>query len=157
MKWLGMTGLLAGAMVFLASGALTAQTASIGEGARVYTQNCVRCHNVRSPAERSSRDWATIVLHMRARGNLTKTEASAVRVFLQATNRQGDAPSAQPPATSGEGTEVEAGLEDGGEATGKKRNGTAPSSSPAVLGPHSRLGLKEPLVRYLRILSGRHP
>jgi hypothetical protein len=44
-----------------------------------------------------NRDWTTIVLHMRARGNLTKSEANAVRSFLQATNGIGDGPPASPP------------------------------------------------------------
>lgn len=91
-------GLLALVAVFLTAGAASAQSAMIGEGARVYAQNCSRCHNLRSPTERNNRDWSTIVLHMRARGNLTKSEANAVRAFLQATNGIGDGPPASPPA-----------------------------------------------------------
>lgn len=83
---------LAGVAVLLAAGELTSQTSAVGEGARVYAENCSRCHNLRSPAERDNRDWVTIMLHMRARANLTKSEANAVRVFVQATNGIGDSP-----------------------------------------------------------------
>lgn len=58
----------------------------IGAGAEVYASTCARCHNARSGAEHSDADWVPIVLHMRARANLSKTQAAAVLAFLQATN-----------------------------------------------------------------------
>lgn len=58
----------------------------IGEGAQVYSSNCARCHNARSSTERTDAQWAAIVAHMRARGNLTKSQAAAVLAYLQATN-----------------------------------------------------------------------
>lgn len=58
----------------------------IGEGAQVYAANCARCHNARSGTERTDAEWVPIVAHMRARGNLTKSQAEAVLAFLQATN-----------------------------------------------------------------------
>ena len=58
----------------------------IAEGARVWANNCTRCHNARSPMERNDREWATIVAHMRARANLTRTEARLVKVYLQMIN-----------------------------------------------------------------------
>jgi hypothetical protein len=153
MNWLLKTGLLAGTSVLLTVGGLDAQTAVIGEGARVYAQNCARCHNLRSPTERSSRDWATIVLHMRARGNLTRTEGNAVRAFLEATNRQDDAPLAQPPAS---GPEDAANQDEDGEATRKKSNGTG-TSPVGALQPHPRPDLDELSRRYIRMLSNRQP
>jgi mono/diheme cytochrome c family protein len=59
---------------------------SVAEGARVYGSMCGRCHNPRSPLERTDRSWVTIANHMRARGNLTGTEVRQVLAFLQATN-----------------------------------------------------------------------
>ncbi len=56
------------------------------EGARLYGQQCARCHAARSPTERSDAEWTTIVNHMRARANLTKSQAVALMTFLQATN-----------------------------------------------------------------------
>lgn len=64
---------------------LAAQS-QVAEGAVVYAQNCGRCHNARSPLERTDREWVTIVAHMRARGNLTKSQASQVLDFLQMAN-----------------------------------------------------------------------
>ncbi|MEX0599749.1 MAG: hypothetical protein WD423_06830 [Rhodothermales bacterium] len=65
------------------------------DGARYWSQNCTRCHNARSPLERTDREWVTIVQHMRARGNLTRTEAVAVSAFLKSSNGipSNDAPS----------------------------------------------------------------
>lgn len=60
----------------------------IAEGARVWADNCTRCHNARSPLERTDRQWLTIVAHMRARANLTRREADAVAAYLQAMNGQ---------------------------------------------------------------------
>ena len=67
--------------------------AMIGEGALVYAANCSRCHSARSGTERTDDEWVAIVAHMRARGNLTKSQAGAVLAFLQATNLpEGGAP-----------------------------------------------------------------
>lgn len=59
---------------------------AIVEGAQVYSNNCARCHNARASSERTDLEWVVIVMHMRARGNLTKGQAEAVLAFLQATN-----------------------------------------------------------------------
>jgi len=59
---------------------------SVAQGARDYSRICSRCHNPRSPLERSDRDWVTILQHMRVRGNLTGGQARSVLAFLQATN-----------------------------------------------------------------------
>lgn len=59
----------------------------VAEGARLYGQTCVRCHNPRPPTERTDRDWTTIMGHMRTRANLSKSDTRAILTFLQATNR----------------------------------------------------------------------
>lgn len=64
------------------------QAEQMTQGARIFNDNCMRCHNVRSPGERSDADWETIMLHMRARANLTQAETRAVTVFLKASNGQ---------------------------------------------------------------------
>ena len=72
--------------------ALTSQTVNaqdpslIGKGAGLWASNCTRCHNARSPMERNDRSWVTVVNHMRARANLTKSEARAITAYLQAVN-----------------------------------------------------------------------
>lgn len=54
--------------------------------AQVWTNNCTRCHSARPSAERADAQWTVIVNHMRARANLTKTQAWLATSFLQATN-----------------------------------------------------------------------
>ncbi len=56
------------------------------DGARAWAQNCMRCHNVRDPQERSDREWEIIVHHMRVRGNLTADEHRLILEFLKAAN-----------------------------------------------------------------------
>lgn len=60
--------------------------ALIGEGALVWGNNCGRCHNIRPATERSDKEWLIILMHMRARANLTRHQADAVLAYLQATN-----------------------------------------------------------------------
>jgi cytochrome c5 len=56
------------------------------DGARAWAQNCMRCHNVRDPQERSDREWKIIVHHMRVRANLTADEHRLILEFLKAAN-----------------------------------------------------------------------
>ena len=55
-------------------------------GAKAWTDNCMRCHNIRRPNLRSDREWAAIVHHMRVRANLTVEEHRLILRFLQAAN-----------------------------------------------------------------------
>lgn len=71
----------------------------MAEGAQVFSNNCGRCHNLRASTERSDVQWDIIVAHMRARANLTRSEAEAVKIFLQMTNGDGETPE-PPTATS---------------------------------------------------------
>lgn len=70
----------------LAPSALAQQGGAVARGAEVYGAMCGRCHNARSPLERSDRDWVTIVNHMRVRANMTGEQVRNVLAFLQATN-----------------------------------------------------------------------
>ncbi len=82
-------GLAAAMVVAVALGipqGASAQTQAVAEGARVYGATCGRCHNARSPLERSDRDWVTIINHMRVRANMTGGQTRNVLAFLQATN-----------------------------------------------------------------------
>ncbi len=56
------------------------------DGARTWAQNCMRCHNIRDPQERSDREWEIIVHHMRVRANLTAEEHRLILEFLKAAN-----------------------------------------------------------------------
>lgn len=66
---------------------VSAQEASrVAEGGRLYGQTCGRCHNPRPSTERTDREWRTVMGHMRARANLSRSDAEAILAFLQATN-----------------------------------------------------------------------
>lgn len=86
-----------GALWLPAPSAAAAQEVSAAYGAEVYARTCGRCHNPRSPLERSDREWTVITAHMRVRGNLTGREMRAVRLFLQAVNREEPGGQAAPP------------------------------------------------------------
>ena len=55
-------------------------------GALAWSQNCMRCHNLRNPQEHSDREWDVIVHHMRVRANLTAEEHRLILRFLQSAN-----------------------------------------------------------------------
>lgn len=87
MRTLGIAVMVAG-LVAGSAGTTTAQStaADISRGAEVYGATCGRCHQARSPLERTDREWVTIANHMRVRANLTGGQMRAVIAFLQATN-----------------------------------------------------------------------
>ena len=55
-------------------------------GADLWSQNCSRCHNIRSPQEFNDAQWEIIVNHMRIIGGIPAAEARAIIKFLQETN-----------------------------------------------------------------------
>lgn len=52
-------------------------------GARLWSDNCGRCHNMRPPSQYSSKEWGIIMLHMRVRAGMTGAETRAIRAFLE--------------------------------------------------------------------------
>ena len=58
----------------------------IAAGAKLWEQNCIRCHNVRTPATLSDTQWRIVMHHMRVRAGLTAEEHEAILRFLQAAN-----------------------------------------------------------------------
>lgn len=62
------------------------EPAPLAQGGEVYLASCIRCHVGRPSAERTDREWTAIIAHMRARANMSKSDAEAVLAFLQATN-----------------------------------------------------------------------
>lgn len=58
----------------------------LSKGARVYSDNCGRCHNPRAPGEFTDQAWSVIVHHMHTRGYLTANDTAAVLAFLRASN-----------------------------------------------------------------------
>ncbi len=109
---------LATAFLLLLPETGTAQQ-SAAEGVRLWSQNCGRCHNFRPAEERSDREWTTIVAHMRARANLTKSAAEAILAFLQSSN---GSESASAPGSTGEAPPVAAATPDAVSLPGSERD-----------------------------------
>lgn len=61
-------------------------SAAFAHGARVWAQNCARCHNMRDPKEFRDDLWRPIVAHMRVRAGLTGKEQRDILLFLQRSN-----------------------------------------------------------------------
>jgi mono/diheme cytochrome c family protein len=84
--WLALA--FVGAMVAAPTGtAAQAEQGDLARGAEAYGATCGRCHNPRSPMERSDRDWIVIINHMRARGaGISGQKVRDILAFLQASN-----------------------------------------------------------------------
>lgn len=52
-------------------------------GADLYAISCNRCHAERYPAEWTSAQWKTLMLHMRVRANLPAAQAKKILKYLQ--------------------------------------------------------------------------
>lgn len=59
--------------------------ALVAQGAKIYSENCGRCHNPRPASDYSKTEWSVVMPHMRAKAHLTGTEALAVEAFLDST------------------------------------------------------------------------
>ena len=55
-------------------------------GVQLWGENCIRCHNIPSPAAFSDIDWSTIEMHMKVRANLTKVETEKIFEFIRSAN-----------------------------------------------------------------------
>lgn len=63
------------------------QVATSGKGgAQLWAENCVRCHNIRSPSVYSDAEWEVAMHHMRIRANLTAEEHRRILEFLESVN-----------------------------------------------------------------------
>ncbi|MBL4941275.1 MAG: cytochrome c [Colwellia sp.] len=73
----------------LSTFSVSAQAASDGslvaKGAKLYSENCGRCHNPRPAEEYTKREWSVVMPHMRAKAHMTGKEALAVEAFLAST------------------------------------------------------------------------
>jgi hypothetical protein len=52
-------------------------------GEELWSNNCLRCHNIRPPTMYSDAQWDVIVHHMRLRANITGQEQRAIVAFLK--------------------------------------------------------------------------
>lgn len=55
-------------------------------GARLWSETCSSCHNMRDPKDFSDKGWELIVQHMRLRANLNGQEARDILEFLKRSN-----------------------------------------------------------------------
>jgi len=61
----------------------TAPSTSEKSGAQLWAENCIRCHNIRSPSNYSPAQWDVVMMHMRVRANLTPEEHKKILEFLK--------------------------------------------------------------------------
>jgi hypothetical protein len=65
------------------SNSATASDSYMGlSGEELWSNNCLRCHNIRPPTMYSNAQWDVIVHHMRLRANITGQEQRAIVEFL---------------------------------------------------------------------------
>lgn len=69
-----------------AAAAAPGQAGDFARGARLWAENCSRCHNLRDPREYRDDQWKPVVFHMRVRAGLTGQEARDILRFLQQSN-----------------------------------------------------------------------
>jgi len=80
--------LLIGVSFVATSYAVKAQhidTSLVGKGAKLYSENCGRCHNARPASDYSKKEWSVVMPHMREKAHMTGKEALAVEAFLDST------------------------------------------------------------------------
>ncbi len=55
-------------------------------GAQIWAENCMRCHELRSPSQYTPAQWGVIIQYMRLKAGLTGTQAKKVLAFLQSAS-----------------------------------------------------------------------
>ncbi|MGB8168960.1 MAG: hypothetical protein WCF18_15790 [Chthoniobacteraceae bacterium] len=86
-----LTVIVTAALAHTASAGGDAKRTSTDEGggpdaAKLWAQNCSRCHNVRAAVTYSDAQWDVLVHHMRVRAYLTGAESRAIVQFLKEAN-----------------------------------------------------------------------
>jgi len=69
------------------SGAVKSEASGGLSGEELWSNNCQRCHNLRSPAMQTPVQWQVIVHHMRVRANITGADARAIADFLKSASQ----------------------------------------------------------------------
>ena len=80
------------------------QAEAAARGAKAWADNCASCHNMRSPLEKSDRQWAIAATHMRVRANLPGDVVDDIIIFLQSSNEKTAAPTTAATATASTST-----------------------------------------------------
>ena len=76
------------AMSLLSTVRLQAEDAplDVAMGAKIYAENCTRCHEAPDPASRDGRAWRAVSLHMRLFADLSGPDQHQVLAFLRTAN-----------------------------------------------------------------------
>lgn len=83
----GVTTFVAGCNTTQPAGTAASKESPSGKGgAELWSENCARCHNLRSPSTFSDAEWDVAVHHMRVRANLTPEESKKILEFLKSAN-----------------------------------------------------------------------
>jgi hypothetical protein len=92
-KWIGLPGAMiiisCTALMWLVGCATNKQPAEVSvgttgkSGAQLWAENCIRCHNIRSPSNYSPAQWEVVMMHMRVRAKLTPEEHKKILAFLK--------------------------------------------------------------------------
>ena len=80
-----MLALLVVVAVMLVSISVRAEQLTAADGARLYNDNCGRCHNPKPAEHYTAREWSVIMPHMRDRAHLTRPETEAIERFIAST------------------------------------------------------------------------
>jgi len=78
--------LLASSMSSLALASQFPEPGDPVAGAKVWVNNCTRCHNARDPADLRDDQWISTAFHMRVRAGLTGQQTRDVLTFMQDSN-----------------------------------------------------------------------
>ena len=62
------------------------EAGDFAKGSKAWSENCARCHNMRSPSDLRDDQWVTTMFHMRVRAGLTGQETRDILTFLQGSN-----------------------------------------------------------------------
>lgn len=143
-------GLLAvGIAIFaLPEPAFAQASKTIARGAELWSATCNRCHNRRSPIERTDAQWDVIVSHMRTRANLTRSQARAITRFLKQSNGRSQSESGGSAARSRPDSSGARESDRAARLSGRRDSNKLLRLGPSVLGPLVlRDVLKSPRVR----------
>lgn len=81
-----------GVLLSTGTNAVASETyvADTANGAQVWADTCMRCHNVRPPEDLSNRAWSFSMNHMRVRAGLTGKETRDILAFILASKTEND-------------------------------------------------------------------
>lgn len=79
-------------LLFISTSPLSAEeeTADLANGAQLWADTCMRCHNIRPPSDLTIRAWSFSMNHMRVRAGLTGKETRDILAFIRASKTEDD-------------------------------------------------------------------